>query len=51
MSKIMARTGDTLETGDTIGLVGETGRVTGPHLHLGVLLNGQMVNPTLLLRD
>ena len=51
MSKTNVAVGDTLSKGDTIGLVGATGRVTGPHLHLGVLLNGQMVNPTLLLSD
>ncbi|MFK8030750.1 MAG: peptidoglycan DD-metalloendopeptidase family protein [Gammaproteobacteria bacterium] len=51
MSDIKVNVGDQLSTSDLIGLVGETGRVTGPHLHLGVLLNGQMVNPGLLLVD
>lgn len=49
MSQTDVKVGDVLQTGERIGLVGATGRVTGPHLHLGVLLNGQMISPQLLL--
>lgn len=51
LSEITASEGDALKTGETIGAVGATGRVTGPHLHFGVYLNGTAVDPAILLAD
>jgi len=44
-SEFKVKVGDLVETGQVIGLVGGTGRVTGAHLHWEVWVNGIQVNP------
>ena len=45
LSKRLVKEGDRVEAGQKIGLSGATGRVTGAHLHLGVFLLGETVDP------
>lgn len=45
LSKIQVRAGQHIARGDQIGLSGATGRVSGPHLHWGVKINGAYVDP------
>ncbi len=45
LSKIQVTAGQHIARGDPIGLSGATGRVSGPHLHWGVKINGAYVDP------
>ena len=49
LSRIDVAKGDRVSRGERIGLVGSTGRVTGPHLHWSVSLNNARVDPVLFL--
>lgn len=50
LSKIAVAQGALVKQGQKLGLVGKTGRVTGPHLHFGTKLEGRWVNPESVLR-
>ncbi len=51
LSKTMVNEGEYISKGDLVGLVGMTGRATGPHLHLGVYILGEAVDPLPLLEE
>jgi murein DD-endopeptidase MepM/ murein hydrolase activator NlpD len=50
MSRIQVKEGDTVKRGQRLGLVGNTGRVTGPHLHWGAKVDDRWVDPEALLK-
>ncbi len=50
MSEIKVQQGDMVEQSHEIGLVGATGRVTGPHLHWTVYFDGNKINPESLIQ-
>jgi murein DD-endopeptidase MepM/ murein hydrolase activator NlpD len=49
LSKISVKAGDKIKQGEIIGLVGQTGRVTGPHLHFAVYANQTLIDPNFML--
>ena len=49
LSEIMVKPGDVVSQGDIIGKVGQTGRVTGPHLHFAVYTNQTLIDPIFML--
>lgn len=51
MSEPKVQPGQMVKKGDVIGLVGATGRVTGPHLHLSMIVQGQSVDPQPFLEE
>ena len=47
---ILVEVGQSVGKGQTIGLCGSTGKSTGPHVHLELILNGVKRNPALFLK-
>jgi len=50
LSAVLVKKGETVNQGQLIGKVGETGYTTGPHLHFEVFRNGVRINPLELLK-
>ena len=51
MSRIDVKKGSVIEKGELLGAIGQTGRVTGPHLHWSVSLNNARVDPNLFIAE
>ena len=47
--ELLVQEGTIIKKGDSLGIMGDTGRSTGPHVHVEVLLNGKNVNPARFL--
>ncbi|MFA9373870.1 MAG: M23 family metallopeptidase, partial [Poseidonibacter sp.] len=45
LSKMNYKAGDKIKRGDILGLSGDTGRITGPHLHYSFRINAIQVDP------
>lgn len=50
LSKVYVKKGQRISRGRTVGVMGNTGLSTGPHLHFSIILNGQTVNPLRFIR-
>ena len=51
LSRIDVQEGQEVKKGETLGLAGETGRATGPHLYFGIRWHGARIDPQFLLED
>jgi murein DD-endopeptidase MepM/ murein hydrolase activator NlpD len=47
-SQILVKAGEDVKTEQPLGLIGSTGRSTGPHLHFETISRGQVLDPTAL---
>jgi murein DD-endopeptidase MepM/ murein hydrolase activator NlpD len=51
LSRILADSGTTVQAGEAIGLSGNSGRSTAPHLHFEIRRQGVSLDPLTLVKD
>lgn len=51
LNKITTATGQPISAGDLLGYTGNTGRSTGPHIHISMLQNGQAIDPAQVINS
>ena len=51
LSQVSAKEGEELLAGDVVGITGNTGRSTGEHLHITCRLNGERIDPYIVLLE
>lgn len=51
LSEILVKTGDFVKKGQIIAKSGDTGRVSGPHLHFGFMIEGKQINPLQFINE
>lgn len=51
LSEVLVAEGDSVTAGQAVAVSGNTGRSTGPHLHVTCRLNGRLVDPMEMIRD
>lgn len=49
-SKLLVSVGEKVSKGQVVGILGSTGRSTGPHIHFEIIVNGRRVNPLTYIR-
>jgi murein DD-endopeptidase MepM/ murein hydrolase activator NlpD len=51
LSRFDVNVGDQVKQGQSIGLTGATGRITGPHLHFGIMAHAHQTDPLYLIEQ
>lgn len=51
LNKITTAAGQSISAGDLLGYTGNTGRSTGPHIHISMLQNGQAIDPAQVINS
>lgn len=51
MSRLLVEENDTVDAGQVIGLSGSTGRSTAPHLHFEIFVDGESIDPSILISE